>query len=138
MFSMARFAFTLLICIVIVGIYLGWVSFHRVPTDPQSNNMDINLSLDKKKMGSDLRKFEQKVAKDIQDIDNQPQGDAKTPSSGKKPVAPGLNLGPISVQPSGQPAEPSNGQPASPQIPSQTEDYQFTVPLVTPPPGEGR
>ncbi len=139
MFGLARSAFTLLICILIVGLYLGWVSFHRTPADPQSNTVDINVSVDKKKMGADLRTFERKVAKGIQDIDNQPPGSAPTASSGRKPVAPGLNLGPISVQPSGQPIEPSNGQPAGqPQLRLQTEGFDFTVPPVTPPPGEGR
>jgi len=131
MFGMLRAAFTLLICILAVGFYLGWFSFSQSPPDPQSNKVNINVSVDKKKVGSDLQKFEQNVAKRIQDINNQPQSSTPAPLSGQPLLAPGLSLGPISVQPSGQPA----GQP---QIRLQTQDYQFSVPLGAPPPGEGR
>ena len=161
MFGMLRMAFTLLICILIVGFYLGWFSFSRSPADPQSNKVNVNVSVDKNKVGSDLQKFEQNVAKRIQSINNQPQSNATAPPSGQQLVAPGLNLGPISVQPIGQPVGPPSGQPegpawsvgpisvqpagppsgqpeGQPQIRLQTQDYQFSVPLGAPPPGEGR
>ena len=165
MFGLLRSALTLLICILAVGVYLGWFSFHQSPPDPQSNKVNINVSVDKQKMGSDLQTFEKKVAKQIQDINNQPQGNAQAPPSGQQTMTPGLNFGPIVLQPSGQPATPTNGLPAPsgwslgpfsvrpssppmgppsgqpavpPQVPLQTQDYQFTVPLGTPPPGDGR
>ena len=116
MFGMLRMAMTLLICILAVGFYLGWFSFSRSPPDPQSNKVNINVSVDKKKIRSDLQKAEQNVAKRIQDINNQPQGNAADPPSGQQPAAPGLNFGPISVQPSGQPARSPNGQPAAPGL----------------------
>ncbi|MGO9114493.1 MAG: hypothetical protein ACLP9L_35195 [Thermoguttaceae bacterium] len=165
MFGMLRLAFTLFICILAVGFYLGWFTFHQLPADPKSNNVDINVSVDKGKMGSDLQTFERKVAKRIQDINNQPQGNTQSPPSGQQPVAPRLSFGPISVQPSGQGMQSTNGQPAAqswsagpysvqppsqpvgpskgqlmdpPQLRLQTQDYQFSVPLGPPPPGEGR
>ncbi len=159
MFGLLRTAFTLLICILAVGFYLGWFTFHQAPPDPKSNDMNINVTVNKKKMGSDLHTLEQKVAKQIQDINNQPQGSTPTPPSGRQSTAPRLNFGPISVQPSGQPFPPTNGQtavpgwpvgpisvqPSSPPVepPSgqpagQSPDYQFTVPLGMPPAGEGR
>ena len=139
MFGMLRWAFTLLICVLIVGLYLGWFSLHQSPPDPQTNKVDINVSVDKKKMGSDLRTFEQKVTKEIQDIDSQPRGSGQAPPSGSNPLAPRLNIGPISVQPSGQPAGSPNNQPSGqPQMRLQTQGFDFTVPVVTPPPGEGR
>jgi hypothetical protein len=162
MFGLLRSALTLLICILAIGFYLGWFSFRQSPPDPQSNKVDINVSVDKRKMGTDLQTFEKKVAGEIRDINNQSQG---TPQpAGRQQAAPGLNFGPISVQPatpavpsnngqppapvwsfgplSVQPASPppgpSNGQPAGqPQTRVQTQDFQFTVPLG-PPPGEGR
>jgi len=165
MFGMLRLAFTLLICLLAIGYYLGWFSFTKAPPDPQSDKVNINVSVDKHKMGSDLQTFEQNMAKRIQDINTQPQGNGQTAPSGQQPAAPKLNFGPISVQPSGQPGQTTNGQPASPawsmgpfsiqpssqpagptsvppggqpQIRLQTQDYQFTVPLGVPPPGEGR
>ncbi len=152
MFGMLRMALTLLICVLVIGFYLGWFSFSQSPPDPQSNKVNVNVSVDKNKVGSDLQKFEQNVSKRIQGINNQPQGNTPAPLSGQQPVAPGLNFGPISVQPTG-PVGPSNGQPAGPvwsvgpisgqpegppQIRLQTQDYQFSVPLGTPLPGEGR
>ncbi len=164
MFSTLRFIFTLLICILIVGFYLGWFSFSKAAPDPQSNKVNINVSVDKKKMDADLQTFEHKVSERIQDINNQPQGNPPTPPTGRQPAAPGMNLGPISIQPSGQPVQPTgdqsqsppwslgplsiqpsnpaappNVQPAGqPQMQLQTPDFQFTVPLGPPPAGEGR
>jgi len=165
MFGLLRAAFTLLICVLIVGLYLGWFSFSQSAPDPQSNKVNVNVSVDKRKMGADLQRLEQKVAKEIHDINGQPQGNNPAPPAGQQPVAPGLSLGPISVQPNGQALQPANGQPAAPgwsvgpfsvqppsqpivppntppagqpQLRLQTPDYQFTVPLAVPPPGEGR
>ncbi len=164
MFGMLRLAMTLLICILAVGFYLGWFSFSRPSPDPQSDKVNINVSVDKDKVRSDLQTAEQTLAKRIQAV-NQPQGPGAAPPSGQQPASPRLNFGPISVQPSGQsggppsgqpappalsfgplsvqpsgqPVGPPNGQPAGqPELRLQTQDYQFTVPLAAPPPGEGR
>jgi hypothetical protein len=121
--------------------------------------------VDEKKMGSDLHTFEQKVANRIQDINSQPPGNTQPPPSGQQPQAPGLNIGPISVQPVGQGMPSNNGQPPAPawsvgpfsvQPPGQpegppsgqpvgppkfelqTQGFQFSVPLGAPPAGEGR
>jgi hypothetical protein len=163
MFGMLRTIFTLLICILIVGFFLGWFT-PKTTRDPVTNQENISISVDKKKMDSDLQTIEHKVAERIQNINNQPQGNTPTQPSGRQPAAPGMSFGPINIQPSGQgvqpggdqpasvpwpigptamqpsgPMEPSNGQPASqPQIRLQTPDFQFTVPLGPPPPGDGR
>ncbi len=156
MFSILRAAFTLLICLLAIGFYRGWFSFNQSVPDPQSNKVNVNVSVDKTKMGNDLQKLERNVAKRIEDINNQPQGNNPTPPSGRQPPTPGLSFGPITVQPSGQAVQPPGGQPWSvgpysqppsqpipppsgpPPGPPQTQDYQFTVPLAVPPPGEGR
>ena len=161
MFGMLRSALTLLICVLAVGFYLGWFSFHRLPPDPQTNKVNINVSVDENKVRSDLQTAEQNLSKRIQDINNRPQGSNQGPASGQPAIAPRLNLGPISVQPSGQPepsgngpsgspsfslgplsvqpSGPSNALPAGPpQMRLQTQDYQFSVPLGPPPAGEGR
>ncbi len=161
MFSLLRTAMTLLICILAVGFYLGWFSFHRLPPDPQSNKENINVSVDENKLRSDVQKVEQNLSKRFQEMNNQPQGNAAAPLSGQQPATPRLNFGPVSLQPSGQPIGPPSGQPTGPvlsfgpfslQPPSQpvappsaqptgqppTQDFQFSVPLGVPPPGEGR
>jgi hypothetical protein len=131
MFGLLRLAFTLLICLLIVGLYLGWFSFTKAAPDPQTNKVNINVSVDKKKMGSDLKTFEQNVSKRIQDM-NPPSPNGTAPPSGQLPLAPGLNLGPVSVEPSnplpqatsaqstssGWSVGPFSLQPASPSPPT--------------------
>jgi hypothetical protein len=156
MFSMLRTVFTLLILVVIVGFYLGWFSFTKSVPDPQSNKENVNISVDKQKIGADLKRLEQNVTQRIGQISSPPQGSA-APLSGRPLTAPGLNLGPITVQPSNQSGQVDNGQPGwsvgpfSAQVPSQpaaapiappnvqpngppqNQDFQFTVPLGVPP-----
>ena len=154
---MLRMAFTLLICILIVGFYLGWFSFTKSAPDPQSNKVNVNVSVDKQKMGADLTRFERNVAQRLENINSQPQGSA-APLPARQPVVPGLNFGPITVQPSNLPGQTNNGQPALSIGPfsvqgtnpalvprnapatsaPQVQDFQFTVPLNVPPPGDGR
>ena len=114
MFSLLRGALTLLICVLAVGFYFGWFSFHPAAPDPQSDKVNVNVSVDEKKMGSDLRKFEENVTKRIQDINTQPQQSTPAPPPGQQPVTPRLNLGPISVTPSGLPGQFNNNQPSPP------------------------
>jgi len=156
MFGLLRAAFTILICVPIGGFFLRWFNNNRSPTDPQSNKVNISVSVDKSKMGSDLQSVEQKVSKGIQDFNNPPPGN--NPPTGQPGNAPRLSLGPLSIQPSGNGAQPAAGQSgipsmslgpitlqpseqapaAQPQIRLQTPDYQFTLPLTAPPQAEGR
>jgi hypothetical protein len=156
MFNMLRAAFTLLICVLIVGLYLGWFSFKESAPDPQSNDVNVNVSVNKQKIGNDLQKLEQNVAKRIQDMNNQPQGSGAAVPAGRQPPAPGLSFPPITVQPSGFNTPPNDGQlgpqnwPVGPAQapgppggqpngqPAGPPSFQFTVPLGAPPPGEGR
>ena len=131
MFGFLRLVMTLLICILVIGYFRDWFSFKQVAPDPQSNNMNINVSVDKKKIGSDFQTAEQKVAKDIQGFNNQ-SGNTPAAPAGRQLPMPRLNLGPITVQPSGQPAGSPNGQPTG------QPEFQFSVPLGVPPAGEGR
>ena len=89
MFSLLRTAMTLLICILAVGFYLGWFSFHRLPPDPQSNKENINVSVDENKLRSDVQKVEQNLSKRFQEMNNQPQGNvgrsAFGPAAGHAP-----------------------------------------------------
>ena len=110
-------------------------------------------------MGSDLQSIEQKVSKGIQGLNNQPPG--TNPPVQQASNSPRLTLGPIVLQPSGQPGsqafgpqfsppglslgpitlEPAKGAtpwttvPPSPppQLQMPTPENQFVLP-----PGEGR
>ena len=165
MFSLLRAAFTLLICVLVAGFFLGWFTFSRSAPDPQTNKMNISVSVDKNKVGSDLQRLQQKVSKGIQDF-NAPQSGTNlpgnnppgayppgnyppgayppgnyplgNPSAGQANNMPRLSFGPMTVQPSGQ--LPTGPVPPAgpPQLQLQTPDYQFNLPLSSPPPGEGR
>jgi hypothetical protein len=160
MFGLLRLALTVLVCVLVVGFFLGWFSFSQTPPDPQTNKMNINVSVDKRKMGTDLQSFEQRVNKGIQDLKNpansasppagqpngipgfslgpvtvQPNGQAYN-QPGTQSGAPGLSFGPITFQPSGQGPAPAAPPSGPPQFQIQTPDYQFTAPLNLPPPGE--
>lgn len=149
MFSLLRAAFTLLAGVLVVGYFLGWFTFSRSAADPQTNKVNINVSVDKSKVGSDLQRLEQKVSKGIQGLQSpsgtNPPGTNPTnlySPPGQSNNVPRLSFGPLTVQPSGQsptgPILPPAGQP---QLQLQTPDYQFTLPLSGPPagaPGEGR
>jgi hypothetical protein len=164
MFGFLRLAFTLLICVLVVGFFLGWFTFSRAPADPKTNNVNISVSVDKQKMGTDLQRLEQKVSQRLQNLNNSPPG-ANPPAGqtsnmprlslgplsmqptaqadgqpgGSQPSIPALSLGPLTLQPSGQAPAGYTAPPTSqPQIHLQTQDYQFTLPLTSPPPGEGR
>ena len=50
MFSMLRMAMTLLICVLAIGFYLGWFTFSRSAPDPRSDKVNINVSVDQKKV----------------------------------------------------------------------------------------
>ncbi len=163
MFGLLRLAMTLVIIVMVVGLYLGWFSFSQAQPDPQTNRVNINVSVDKHKMGADLQNFEQKVARGIQNINKQPPANGAVPLQGQQAATPGLSVGPVSLQPSAPPEGQPNGQPAwslggfsvqpqsqpaapagyapagPPQLRVQTQDFQFNVPLGVPSGGgEGR
>jgi hypothetical protein len=173
MFGLLRTAFTLLICVVVVGYFLGWFSFSRSAPDPQTNKVNINLSVDKNKMGADLQRIEQRVSKGIQDFNatqpgsnppgtnppvgfppgsyapngyppgNYPPGNyppGSYPPAGQANAVPRLSLGPILMQPTAPNDAPLTNPPpvVQPQLQLQTPNYQFTLPLSGPMPGEGR
>ena len=51
----------LLICLAGIGLYRGWFSVSSPKSDPEGDKVNVNLSVDKGKMKSDVRKAEQKV-----------------------------------------------------------------------------
>jgi hypothetical protein len=62
-----------LICLVGVGFYLGWFSLSHQNLDKQGNKVNVNLSVDKAKMKSDIKKAEGKVTGEIKDLEGKGQ-----------------------------------------------------------------
>lgn len=73
MFFLLRWAFVLVLCLGGIGLYRGWFSFNNAGHDPQSDRVNINLSVDENKMQADLKTAEerlaQKVAQQVHQID---------------------------------------------------------------------
>ena len=80
MFGLLRLAFTLLILVAIIGFFLGWFSFSHTPPDPRTNKVDINVSVDRGKIGNDLQHFEQKVNQGIQGLQTPPPPGSNPPA----------------------------------------------------------
>ena len=49
MFFLIRWLFVLALCLGGIGLYRGWFSLSNTGHDPQSNRVNINLSVDEKR-----------------------------------------------------------------------------------------
>jgi len=56
------------ICFVGIGFYLGWFSLTKPSTDAEGNKMNVNVSVDKDKMKSDVKSAEKKIKEEIREI----------------------------------------------------------------------
>jgi hypothetical protein len=59
--SLFKLLIVLLICVVAIGFYRGWFSVSRSHPNPEDNKVNVNVSVDKAKMKSDVKEAEQKV-----------------------------------------------------------------------------
>ena len=57
-----------LVLLVGVGLYLGWFSVTRSKPDAESDKTNINVSVDKAKMKSDIKKARGKVRERVRGI----------------------------------------------------------------------
>jgi len=68
MFSLGRWLLFLLLCLVGIGLCRGWFSFSKSSRDPQSDQVNINVSVDTAKVKADAQKAEQFTEKVAQRI----------------------------------------------------------------------
>jgi hypothetical protein len=61
MFSLLRWAFVLLLCLGGIGLYRGWFSLSNPNRDAQNNKVNINVSIDAKKLEADVEKVEEEI-----------------------------------------------------------------------------
>ena len=59
--SLIKPAALFLVCLIGIGFYLGWFSLSNSNPDPESDKVNFNLSVDKEKIKSDIKKMEGKV-----------------------------------------------------------------------------
>jgi hypothetical protein len=70
---------TFLTCLVGVGLCLGWFSLSTPNPEPDGNKVNINVSVDRAKMKSDVKKAKEKVKEEIREI----EGKAKAKEEAK-------------------------------------------------------
>jgi cell division septal protein FtsQ len=69
--SLIKVLAVLLICLVAVGLYRGWFSLSSSKPDAQGDkvNVNVNLSVDKGKIKSDVKKAEGQVKEEIKQLE---------------------------------------------------------------------
>jgi hypothetical protein len=77
MLSFIRFLAISAVCFFAIGLHQGWFSLSRSETEPNSGKMNVNLSVDKVKMKSDLKKAEERVEKRIGQYENKKKDEKK-------------------------------------------------------------
>jgi hypothetical protein len=58
------------VCFVGIGFCLGWFSLSRSQAEPNSDKVNVNLSVDRVKMKTDIKKAEDRVEKRIEQFEN--------------------------------------------------------------------
>jgi hypothetical protein len=66
--SLIKPAALFLVCLIGIGFYLGWFSLSNSSPNPEGDKVNFNLSVDKKKMKSDIKKVEGKVVEEIKEL----------------------------------------------------------------------
>jgi hypothetical protein len=62
MLRLAKLLSLLIVCFVVIGFWQGWFSVSQTPnTDPDSNKMNLGVSVDKDKMKSDVKRAEERL-----------------------------------------------------------------------------
>ena len=77
--SLIKVLVVLLICLVGVGFYRGWFSLSTSSPDKEGDKVNVNMSVDKGKIESDVRKAEGEVKEEIKEL----EGKAKAKEEAK-------------------------------------------------------
>ncbi len=70
MFSLIRKLILLALCLVAIGIYRGWFTFSSPSRDPAGDRVNINVSVDPRRVDADAQKVEQKITRQWQEFEN--------------------------------------------------------------------
>ena len=71
---LVRWLLVLVVCLIGIGLYRGWFSFSSHSTE-ETDKVNVSVSVDKKKMKSDVVKVEKKVQQEIKELEG--KGKAK-------------------------------------------------------------
>lgn len=74
MLSLIKWLAAFSICLIGTGLCLGWFSLSSPSPDADGNKVNINVSVDRSKIKSDIKKAEQKIEEEVEKL----EGKAKT------------------------------------------------------------
>jgi hypothetical protein len=74
--SFIKLLIVLLVCLVGIGLYRGWFSFSRSSPGVEGDKINVNVSVDKVKIKSDLAKAEEKVAEEVRELEGKAKAEA--------------------------------------------------------------
>ena len=77
--SLIKLLVVFLICLVGIGLYRGWFGLSSPSPNTEGNKVNVNVSVDKAKMKSDIRKAEGKVKEEVKEL----EGKAKAKEEAK-------------------------------------------------------
>jgi len=77
--SLIKVLAVLVICLVGIGFYRGWFSLSSSRPQTDGDKVNVNLTVDKGKMKSDVKRAEGKVEKEVKEI----EGDLKVKETAK-------------------------------------------------------
>jgi hypothetical protein len=67
--SFIKLMLVLLIGLVGIGFYRGWFSFSSPSRETDGDKVNVNLSMDKGKMKSDVNRAEEKVKQEVKKLE---------------------------------------------------------------------
>ena len=73
--SRLKLVIVLLLCLVGIGFWRGWFSVSSPKSDTEGDKVNVNMSVDKGKIKSDIKKVERKVEKGVSELEG--KGKAK-------------------------------------------------------------
>jgi len=73
--SLMKLLVLLLICLVAIGFYRGWFSLTSPNPNTDGNKVNVNVSVDKGKMKSDVQKAKEKVKEEVKSLEGQPKAE---------------------------------------------------------------
>jgi hypothetical protein len=67
--SLIRLSVTLLICLIVVGLYQGWFSLSNPTPETEGSKVNVSVSVDKGKMKSDLKTAGGKIKEEVRKLE---------------------------------------------------------------------
>ncbi len=73
--SRFKLVIVLLLCLVGIGFWRGWFSVSSPKSDTEGDKVNVNMSVDKGKIKSDIKKAERKVEKGVGELEGKTKTD---------------------------------------------------------------